>query len=287
MKVIEINNSEYPYLLSQITDTPGKLYCKGEWNVNIFENCLAVVGSRQMTNYGRRITDELVSKIALAGITIVSGFMYGVDAQAHKAALSSGGRTIAVMPCGIDFIHPAYQKKLYEEIIAKGGLIISEMEGNFPPASWTYPKRNRIIAGFSQATLVIEAGLRSGSLITAGFAKKFSRKLFAVPGPLTSSVSQGSLQLIKEGADMVLSANDILADYGLMNSECSANGSSYSGLDKLEQSIVEKLAREPREIDVLSRLVSVSASELGAILSLMQLRGIVSEDEGRYYINGR
>ncbi len=238
-----------------------------------------------MTTYGRRVTDELVSKIASVGITIVSGFMYGVDAQAHKAALLSGGKTIAVMPCGIDLIHPGYQKDIYEEIIAKGGLIISEIEGGSLPAPWTYPRRNRIIAGLSRATLVVEAGLKSGSLITAGLAKKFGRKLFAVPGPLTSSLSQGSLQLIKRGADMVTGVNDILADYGLVSPEYPANYFSYSGLNKLEQSIVEGLAQEPKEIDALSRLVNVSTSELGATISLMQLRGMVSEEKGKYYVN--
>ena len=285
MKTVEINNSKYPHLLKQISSPPQKIYYKGKWNSKLFKNCLAVVGTRQMTNYGRRITDELVTKIASAGITIVSGFMYGVDAQAHKAALLAGGRTIAVMPCGIDLIHPGYQKKLYEEILANDGLIISELEADHPPALWTYPKRNRIIAGLSLATLVIEAGHNSGSLITASLAKEFGRKIFAAPGPLTSSLSQGTLQLIKEGASMVISANDILADYGITNPEYLANCFSCSGLNKLEQSIIERLAQEPREIDVLSRLVNVSASEVGATLSLMQLRGIVSEEQGKYYVN--
>ena len=285
MKAVEISTPEYPSLLRHISNPPEKIYYKGSWDSNLFNSCLAVVGSRQMTTYGRRITDELVSKIASAGITIVSGFMYGVDAQAHKATLLAGGRTIAVMPCGIDLIHPGYQKDLYEQITNKGGLIISELEGNFPPALWTYPKRNRIIAGLSQATLVIEAGHKSGSLITANFAKKFGRKLFAVPGSLTSSLSQGTLQLIIDGAKMLTSVNDILAAYGLRDLEYTEKHSSSSGLNKLEQNIVEKLVQEPREIDDLSRLIGVSASKLGATLSLMQLQGIVSEEEGKYYVD--
>lgn len=283
MKVVEIKSPKYPSLLKQINNPPQRLYYQGKWDSELFNHCLAVVGSRQMTSYGRRITDELVSKIASAGVTIVSGFMYGVDAQAHKAALLGGGKTIAVMPCGINLIHPSYQDDLYREIITKGGLIISEMEGDFPPATWIYPQRNRIVAGLSQATLVIEAGLKSGSLITAGLAKKFGRRLFAVPGPLTSSVSQGTLQLIKDGASMVTSADDILEVYGLK--EARSKEKVCLGLNKLEQSIVEKLAQEPREIDDLSRLVGASASELGATLSLMQLRGIVSKEGGKYYVS--
>jgi DNA processing protein len=285
MRIVAISNSKYPKLLKQIRNHPKKLYCKGDWDSNIFDRCLAVVGSRKITSYGKHITQQLVSKIAALGVTIVSGFMYGVDAWAHRAALLGGGRTIAVMPCGIDLIHPAYQKKLYEEILENGGLIISEFEGNSSPMAWTYPLRNRIVAGLSQATLVIEAGQQSGSLITAGFAKEYKRKLFAVPGPLTSSVSLGTLQLIKEGADMVISVNDILAEYDLEDMDRAAENKGSLGCNELERSILNNLAKEPIGIDILSRLVKVSASKLGGVLSLMQLRGLVGEDEGKYYVN--
>ncbi len=285
MKVVEINNPAYPRLLKHINKPPKKLYYKGFWDTKLFDKCLAVVGSRQMTSYGRRMTDQLVSRVAATGITIVSGFMYGVDAQAHKAALSVGGKTVAVMPCGIDLIHPGHQKNLYEEIIARGGLILSKWEGDFSPAHWTYPKRNRIVAGLSQATLVIEAARKSGSLITARLAKIFGRKLFAVPGPLTSPVSEGTLQLIRGGVEMVTNPNDILAHYGLKQSEPKAVSSSPLNLNKLEHKILEKLVQEPREIDTLSRLVGIPASTLGATLSLMLLRGVINEEEGKYYVN--
>ncbi len=282
MKTVKINSSKYPARLKLIKEPPDLLYYKGNWDSAIFENCLAVVGSRKMTTYGRRITNQLVSKIAQAGVTIVSGFMYGVDAQAHRAALSVGGKTIAVMPCGIDLIHPEYQAELHAEILAKKGLIISEIEGDFPPSLWTYPRRNRIVAGLSQATLVVEAGKESGSLITADLTKRFGRQLFAVPGPLISSVSQGTLQLIKEGASMVTSADDVLRVYGLKPFPTYEVG---NGLNKLERNIVESLNQEPKEIDVLFRLLDVSSPELGATLSLMQLRGIVDEEGGKYYVN--
>lgn len=285
MKTIKINNSKYPALLKQINNPPEKLYYKGNWDSRLFKNCLAVVGSRQMTSYGRRVTEQLISKVAAAGITIVSGFMYGVDAQAHKTALSAGGKTIAVMPCGIDVIHPAHQKNLYHEIIRTGGIILSEIEGNSLPKFWTYPKRNRIVAGLSQATIVIEAGIKSGSLITAAFAKKYYRRLFSVPGQITSVVSQGTLQLIKDGAEMAVNANDILSAYGLAETEIPADKISALTLNKLELNILEKLIQEPREIDELSRLAGVSASELGAALSLMQLRGFIVKEEGKYYVS--
>ena len=216
--IVTINDIRYPVSLKAIgKDAPKQLYYKGNWDENIFENCLAVVGSRRMTTYGKQITQKLVSEIAGKGITIVSGFMYGIDATAHKTALNVGGKTIAVMPCGINIVHPEYQVKLYDEILENKGLIISEYEGDFLPTLWSYPRRNRIVAGLSKATLVIEAGEKSGSLITANLAKKFNKKVFAVPGPLTSVLSKGTSQLIKEGADIVTCANDVVNYYDARN----------------------------------------------------------------------
>ncbi|UCB56853.1 MAG: DNA-processing protein DprA [Candidatus Omnitrophota bacterium] len=287
--IVEIDSPEYPELLKKIEHPPQRLYYKGSWDNAIFEKCLAVVGSRKMSNYGKQITNKLVSEIAQAGITIVSGFMYGVDATAHKAALEAGGKTIAVMPCGIEMIHPERQENLYKEILENKGLIISELEGAHPPALWTYPRRNRIMAGLSIATLVIEAGLKSGSLITAALARKYKRRLFAVPGPLTSSLSQGTLELIKEGADVVISAQDVLQCYGLkapeeLSGAAASSSAPFSILSKLEQNILEKLRQEPLEIDALSRMAKVSASEMGTTLSLMELKGLLTKEEGRYYV---
>ncbi len=285
MKIVDVGDLGYPALLKQIESRPDRLYCKGEWNKDIFRNCLAVVGSRRMTTYGKQITTKLVSEIAASGVTIVSGFMYGVDACAHQAALLGRGRTIAVMPCGINRIHPGYQKKLYKQILKEKGLIVSEIEGEAMPALWSYPQRNRIVAGLSKATLVVEAALESGSLITANLTKKFGRELFALPGPLTSSVSEGTLKLIKEGAKMVTCAEDILTYYGFEGKFKPKKESLYLNLDKLEQKILEELKQEPREIDVLSRLLDVSCSKIGTRLSLMQLKGLVSHEAGKYYVS--
>jgi len=281
---VEINNSRYPLALKQISSAPKKIYYKGNWDESIFENCLAVVGTRRITSYGKQITSKLVSEAASAGLTIVSGFMYGVDAAAHKAALGAGGKTIAVMPCGIDMVHPAYQKNLYNEILESNGLIISEFENNFPPALWTYPKRNKIVAGLSQAVMVVEAASKSGSLITANLARAYGRKLFAVPGPLTSSLSEGTLNLIKEGAVMVISVKDILDYYGLGRSSLAVDSQQSLNLNRLEESIITKLQQEPISIDGLSRLLEIPVSKIGTTLSLMQLKGILFEEEGKYHI---
>ena len=284
--VITINDPKYPRLLKEISDPPKQIYYRGNWDEKIFNNCLSVVGSRRMTSYGQQITNKLISEIASRGITIVSGFMYGIDATAHKTALDIGGRTIAVMPCGINLVHPEYQVKLYDEILENNGLIISEFEGDFQPAFWTYPKRNRIIAGLSKATMVIEAGLKSGSLITANLAKKYKRKVFAVPGPLTSVLSEGISQLIKDGSDVVTCAGDILEYYNIRYpiSDMPKNGPKLSKLSELERRITQKLQQEPIEIDDLSRLFKIHSSELGSALSFMELKGLITKEHGNYYI---
>ncbi|MBU2545450.1 DNA-processing protein DprA [Patescibacteria group bacterium] len=284
--VIKIDDLRYPRLLKEIgRDAPKQLYYRGSWSEDIFDNCLAVVGSRRMTSYGKQITQKLVSEIAGKGITIVSGFMYGIDATAHKSALDVGGRTIAVMPCGINIVHPEYQVKLYDEILENDGLIISEYEGDFLPTLWSYPRRNRIVAGLSKATLVIEAGEKSGSLITANLAKKFNKKVFAVPGPLTSVLSKGINQLIKEGAEVVTCAGDVAEFYNVKHPMSNTfQKCSTSDVEHLEQQIIQKLQEEPMEIDILSRLLKVPITDLGTTMSLMQIKGLVFIENGKYYV---
>ena len=342
------DDEEYPELLRQIKGAPKQLYYKGNWDrrssrsdffdrfspegalrvskkskplasdsaQNIFENCLAVIGSRKLTSYGKQVIERLVGEIAMNNITIVSGFMYGGDAIAHKTTIEAGGRTIAVMPCGIDKIHPEDQEDLYNEILENNGLIISEYEGDMGPALWTYPQRNRIVAGLSKALLVVEAGEKSGCLITANCAKKFDRKIFVVPGPITSSVSKGSNVLIKEGAEMVLSAKDVLEYYqegssyldfferfspkgtlrvskksktltSNLRSDASQKIQNHhsSHLRSFEKQILELLERESLGIDEMSRNLEISSSELGVKLSMMEIQGSIKLRGNKYGVN--
>ena len=265
---------------------------------DIFNNCLAVVGSRKLTNYGKQAIERLVGEIAMNGITIVSGFMYGGDAEAHKTAVKVGGRTIAVMPCGIDRISPEDQEELYNDIIKNNGLIVSEYEGDMAPALWTYPRRNRIVAGLCKAVLVVEAGEKSGSLITASLAKKFGRKIFALPGPITSSVSIGTNALIKEGAEMVTDAKGILKWFGgnkvlSLKRNLVGQGHYYSrhrpssqlaSLQKnIDTQILDLLGREAVGMDEMSRKLEISVSELSVKLSMMEMQGKIKLEGGRYY----
>jgi len=291
MNIVNLQDKKYPELLKKIGKTaPKQLYYKGSWDKDIFQNCLAVVGSRRMTTYGKQVAERIAGEAAAAGVTIVSGFMYGVDAAAHKAALSVGGRTVAVMPCGIDLIHPEYQQDLYAEILKNKGLVVSEYEGDSQPANWTYPQRNRIAAGLSRAALIIEAGEKSGSLITANLAKKFKRKLFVVPGPITSENSKGIMQLIKEGATPISSAGEILDYYRIHNIPAKTDGGLASinkNKDKektLEQEIINHLHKEPLDIDTIAREFSIPVAKTGIILSMMQLKGQIKLEGNKYYL---
>ena len=292
VETVEITDNKYPKALKEALKNliaslgPKKLYYKGNWCDEIFENCLAVVGSRHLTTYGRKATEQLVTEAAAAGITIVSGFMYGGDEAAHSAAVKCGGKTIAVMPCGIDLIHPGNQKELYQKILDTGGLIISEYEGTTQPQTFTYVQRDRIVAGLSKAVLVTEAALESGSLVTASYAKKMGKKIFALPGQITSEVSKGTNKLIKEGAEPVAEAKDILDFFKILPS---AKNKKIEKIfvtgNMLEDKIIEQLKREPLKADEMARLFAVPVSKLGTALSLMQLKGFINNDNGKYYLN--
>ena len=297
-ETVEITDLKYPKNLKEalknlvVSLGSKKLYYKGNWCDEIFENCLAVVGSRHLTYYGKKVTEQLVTEIAAAGVTIVSGFMYGGDEAAHSAAVKCGGKTIAVMPCGIDLIHPANQKELYQKILDTNGLIISEYLGLEQPQNFTYIQRDRIVAGLAKAVLVTEAALESGSLITAGYAKKYGRKIFALPGPITSEVSKGTNKLIKEGAYPVTEAKDILDFFKILPSarkkvapSFAPAGASAGKCFTLEDKIIDQLRREPMKADEMARLFAVPVAKLGTSLSLMQLKGFINLDNGKYYLN--
>lgn len=293
--VVEITDSKYPKALKEAlknlvaSQGPKKLYYEGD--LNALQNpCLAVVGSRHLTSYGRRATEQIVTECALAGITIVSGFMYGGDEAAHSATVKCGGRTIAVMPCGVDVIFPPEHKDLYQKILDNNGLIISEYEAGFKPVNYSFVQRDRIVAGLSKAVLVTEAALNSGSLITANYAKKYGRKIFALPGQITSEVSKGTLKLIREGAEPVGEANDILSFYKVLVSQrkpasAKALTGKLAGPQTLESKILDQLRRESMKADEMARMFAVPVAQLGTTLTMMQLKGQINSDSGKYYVD--
>ncbi|PIR04708.1 MAG: hypothetical protein COV57_03015 [Candidatus Liptonbacteria bacterium CG11_big_fil_rev_8_21_14_0_20_35_14] len=256
--------------LNSIQNPPKELYAEGKWRPEIFQNCIAIVGSRRLTAYGKRVIETLIPKLVWQGQTIVSGMMYGADQYAHEKTIENGGVTIGILGWGINNHLKNEDKKLAQKIIKNDGLIISEWK-DLTAARWTFPARNRIIAGLSDEIYVIEAALKSGSLITANLAKRFNRKLWAVPGPITSHVSRGTNLLISEGkADMYL---------GEIENKTSPKDK------KITHPILSLLLNEPLTINEISRHLNKSISEIGAELSLLAIEEQVLEQDSKYYLN--
>ena len=277
---------DYPPLLSKIADAPGTLYFLGDYKAALFINTLAVVGSRAVTMYGEWVVNNIVKEVARNGITIVSGFMYGVDALAHRATLEVGGSTIAVMAGGVEKIFPAYQEQLYLDIVDRG-LVVSEYYKNFGGGGWMFARRNRIVAGLSHAVLVVEAAENSGSLITATYAQQYDRQVLTVPANLNSKNSFGTTQLLREGAKLITCADDILQ---LFDNESSSFRPSVADavnkrllLDLDSKSILDLLYLEPLSADELSSKLNVLSSDVLKCLTGLSVLGQVREKGGRYY----
>lgn len=276
----------FPSKLASIRDCPKELHYMwggGPFNGKILEKTLAVVGSRKMTSYGRRVVERLIGPVATAGVTIVSGFMYGVDEYVHKVCVETGGKAIAVLPYGLSHCPPS-QRTLWDGILDNGGLIVSEFNDDFGGADWAFPKRNRIIAGLADATMVIEGASKSGSLITAGKCIENDRKLFAVPGPIDSIVSEGTNNLIKAGlASLVTSPTEVLEFFGLAQSAGEVR--TMPVLRDAHEEIIYSCARlEPLTLDEISERSSLDISIVGYKTMMMCLAGVLIEKEGKFYV---
>lgn len=209
---ITINNLQYPFWLSQIISAPNKIYVLGNKEI-LREKCIAVVGSRECSKYGAKVCKDLSYNLAKRNIITVSGLAKGIDGYCHKGTICAKGRTIAVVAHGLDMIYPKENRELAKKIIEYGGAIVSEYEIGTPPLKQNFPARNRIISGLSEATVIIEAEKRSGSLITANFALEQGREVFAVPGNIYSNNSIGTNELIKQGANVLTNYKDLLNNF--------------------------------------------------------------------------
>jgi DNA processing protein len=289
IKVINIQEEIYPECLKNIYDPPVALYVRGSLLKD--EKAVAVVGSRNASLYGLTMAERLSYDLAGYGITIVSGMARGIDASAQKGALKAGGRTIAVLGCGLDKAYPAENKELMERI-AQTGAVISEYLPGVPPLPQNFPARNRIISGLSMGTVIIEANEKSGSLITANFALEQGREVFAVPGNITSPVSRGTNKLIKDGAKIVTCAEDILEEFifyqRTYNTNCQGikekkEENIFKGLDENERRLVEHLRNEPLHIDVLSKQSGLGIQLVNSALVMLELKGVVEQMPGKVY----
>ena len=278
IKKLYPHQKAYPPALKKLKKPPAPLFVRGRLSHRLLKKSLAVVGTRRLTPYGRNIIKLLIPPLVKQKVTIVSGFMYGVDSLAHQTCLDHGGQTIAVLGNGLNVIYPPENQKLYLQILKTGGCILSEYPPDFKARLWTFPQRNRLIVALSSlGVLVIEAGQKSGALITAHLALKQKKELFAVPGPITSPVSYGTNLLLKTGrAQLVTSANDILG-------KKSASSSSATSLSSLEKKILDLLGAQPLTADQLAKLLNQPITTLNQTLSLMSLKGLISDTAGQYF----
>lgn len=281
IKVLTIFDEEYPKRLKEIYDPPLVIYYKGEILPQDYK-AIAVVGTRKITGYGELVTRKLTQGLSDAGFTIVSGLARGVDTVAHKQALDSGARTIAVLAGGINHIFPPQNTALAQKI-SENGAYLSEYPLDYPHLSGNFPSRNRIISGLSAAVLVTEAAEDSGSLITARLALDQGREVFAVPGPITSSLSQGPASLIKEGAKLVTNSNDILEELGIEKYSMPNIKLQISNLSQTENQILQSLENEQKHIDEISRNLKLKSSEVSAALIKMEILGMVKNLGGGNY----
>ena len=273
---------EYPKLLKEIPNPPIVLFVKGNIkNIN-FKKTIGIVGTRRITNYGREVTDIFSGELSASGFTVVSGLAMGVDSEAAKSAIEAGGKTIAVLGNGVDICVPSINESLYDKILDGNGIIVSEFPLGFSPTKGTFPSRNRIIAGLSLGVLVTEGAKDSGSLITADYAFKFTRKVFAIPGPITSQLSVAPLKLIESGAKLVTSANDICMELGVKRGKSEAK-KIIKADTKEEQKIIDLLENESLHFDEIVRRLKFEPSFIGSILSVLEIKGIIESFEGGFY----
>jgi len=273
--VLTWHDSDYPARLKEIYDYPPVLYVKGSI-IDKDEWCLAVVGTRRPTVYGRQVTDEIVTELSRSRITIVSGLARGIDSVAHKSALEAGGRSIAVMGGGLDSIYPAENANLARSI-TKNGALLSEYHPGMKPRPENFPRRNRIMSGISLGVLVIEAGKSSGALITANLALEQNREVFAIPGSILSPVSIGTNQLIKEGAKLVRDPLDILEELNLTAVAEQLEMKEIIPSSDTEALLLKKLGAEPVHIDEICRASGLPVSTVSSTMAMMELKGMVKQ----------
>jgi DNA processing protein len=284
-RVITLTDQEYPKRLKDIYDPPALLYIRGELRIED-ELAIAIVGSRKTTPYGRWFTEKVSHELARHGVTIVSGMARGIDSLAHTGAISGGGRTIAVLGCGVDVIYPSENRNLFIKIIDHGA-VLSEFPMGSPPEGGHFPRRNRIISGLSLGVVVVQANEKSGSLITAGYALEQGREVFAVPGNVGTESSRGVHRLIKEGAKLVESSEDILEEI-LPQWERERKGAPEVAIQRPnltgeETVLYELLSETPWHIDAIIRESRLDAGKVSSLLLNMELKGLVFQWPGKCF----
>ena len=278
-------DADYPRLLNQIDDPPPVLYVKGTFT-HADEWAVGIVGTRNATVYGRQAAEMLASDLASNHVTVVSGLARGIDACAHRAALKAGGRTVAVLGCGVDVAYPAENARLAEEITEHGALVSDYPPGTQPEAL-NFPPRNRIISGLCLGVVVVEADERSGALITSNFAVEQGRDVFAVPGNVFNRTSRGTNKLIQKGAKLVLNAADILDELNLTMVISNIEAQEVAPENEIERQLIAQLSHEPVLTDDLVNSMQMPVEVVTSTLALMELKGMVRQATGTSYVLAR
>ncbi|MCC6793299.1 MAG: DNA-protecting protein DprA, partial [Thermomicrobiales bacterium] len=282
ISVITIADADYPRLLAQSPSPPPVIYVRGAL---LPEDALAVaiVGTRRSTSYGREVTIRISAGLAEAGVTVISGLARGIDAAAHHAALSAGGRTIAVLGSGVDIIYPAEHRALADAIIENGALVSDYAPGRKPDAP-NFPARNRIISGLSLGVVVIEAPNRSGALITVDFAADQGREVFVVPGSVLSDNSAGCHRLLRDGARAVTNADDVLDDLRIGQRKEQAVVQQALPLTEGERRLMNHINADPQHIDEIVAAANMPVHEGLALISMLELKGIIRDAGARHFV---
>ncbi|MBN2305724.1 MAG: DNA-processing protein DprA [Anaerolineae bacterium] len=285
--ILTLDDHDYPALLRELPHAPPVLYVKGTL-LDADQWAVAFVGTRIPTHYGRSVTAQLVDSLVQAGITIVSGMARGIDAAAHTAALEAGGRTIAVLGCGIDVIYPPEHRKLAADITQHGALVTPFSPGTRPEGK-NFPARNQVISGLSLGVVVVEAPESSGALITAGAAGEHGRDVFAVPGNITAKNSVGTNRLIQTGAKLVLTADDILDELNLTRNTVAIRTEMRAVVPSTpaEEALLRYLSDEPVHIDDLCQRSGLPVADVSGTLTLMEMKGMVQRVENMQYVLSR
>lgn len=283
ISVITIEDENYPYYLKQIYDPPIALFIKGDFNNINLERCLGVVGSRSASHYIQEVLKKIIKDLNGTDIAIVSGMALGVDSCAHEASVDNGLCTVAVLASGFDHIYPKFNKQLFKKITENNGVAITEYYPDTQPLPMRFPRRNRIISGLSQGTLVAEAGLKSGALITANTCLEQGRELMCIPGQVTNPNAEGIHKLIKDGAAIVTSAQDIVNTLG-WGINIKNNKVEIKLLDN-EKKLYEILnLNEPTSFDKLVERTNLNVDELMISLTTMELNGIITQLPGQKFV---
>ncbi len=275
LTIVTAAEAGYPLPLREVTGAPAVLYRKGEYLASDHK-AVAVVGTRKPTPSGTSVAERFGRQLADAGVTVVSGMARGVDGAAHRGALEAGGRTIAVLGCGLDRCYPHEHRRLLATI-AENGAVLSEFPLGMPPLPGNFPRRNRIISGLTRGVVVVEAAARSGSLITARLALEQGRDVFAVPGPITSPFSRGTHALLRQGARLLADIQDIFEELGWNRPDTRPD---VRNLTDEERRLLEHLGPEPISTDRLASKAGIAADRLATLISLLELKDLVRDAGG-------